>query len=241
MFHAYNTHALNKRIVFFLLAALAPIAIIAFLFPDKVFFDSNGAPEDSNKDSDITVFVKKDCPHCKELKEFAEIQKWQPEYLEITDPENQRLFARLQERAPELTQGVPTTVINGEVIQGYKNHESTGAFLKLKLDSCRSSEQGCLKFREFLELQMHTKVISAEGVCTEGCEVDLDRFVFDLPLIGKVDLTLISLPALSALLGFLDGFNPCAMWALVFLLGLVIGLPYHKKLFLLPKLKKEIL
>lgn len=42
-----------------------------------------------------------------------------------------------------------------------------------------------------------------------------------------------SLPVLAITLGFLDGVNPCAMWALVLMLGIVLGLHDKKKLWLL--------
>jgi len=41
------------------------------------------------------------------------------------------------------------------------------------------------------------------------------------------------LPLLSALIGFLDGFNPCAMWALVFLISLLLGMKDKKRMWIL--------
>ncbi|MFH1078245.1 MAG: hypothetical protein V1745_03140 [Patescibacteria group bacterium] len=45
----------------------------------------------------------------------------------------------------------------------------------------------------------------------------------DLPFLGTVDLSSYSLPAITVILAALDGFNPCAMWTLVFLIGLLLG------------------
>ena len=42
-----------------------------------------------------------------------------------------------------------------------------------------------------------------------------------------------SLPTLAIIMGLADGFNPCAMWALVFLIGLTVGLRDKTKLILL--------
>lgn len=56
---------------------------------------------------------------------------------------------------------------------------------------------------------------------------------FRLPLIGDVALATLSLPALTVVLGAINGFNPCAMWALVFLLGLLMGAKDHKRMWLL--------
>lgn len=38
----------------------------------------------------------------------------------------------------------------------------------------------------------------------------------DLPIIGKINIKEVSLPIISIILGLIDGFNPCAMWVLLF-------------------------
>jgi glutaredoxin len=45
-----------------------------------------------------------------------------------------------------------------------------------------------------------------------------------LPLVGRVDPQALGLPLFTVLVGLLDGFNPCAMWVLVFLVSLLAGL-----------------
>ena len=54
-----------------------------------------------------------------------------------------------------------------------------------------------------------------------------------LPLVGTIPLADLSLPALAVLLGLADGFNPCAMWALVYLLSLLVTLQDRRKIWLL--------
>jgi hypothetical protein len=55
----------------------------------------------------------------------------------------------------------------------------------------------------------------------------------DLPFLGRVDTRDYSLFVLAALLGLIDGFNPCAMWALVYLITLVVSLNDKKKIWLI--------
>jgi len=45
-----------------------------------------------------------------------------------------------------------------------------------------------------------------------------------LPLVGAIDPRDYALPLLTLALGLADGFNPCAMWVLLFLLSLLAGL-----------------
>ncbi len=63
-------------------------------------------------------------------------------------------------------------------------------------------------------------------------EAILPEFL-ELPLIGKFRPAELSLPALTVLLAAIDGFNPCAMWVLVFLIGLLVGLKDEKRMWIL--------
>ncbi len=44
------------------------------------------------------------------------------------------------------------------------------------------------------------------------------------PLFGHVSVRDLGLPAFTVVLGLLDGFNPCAMWVLLFVLSLLVNL-----------------
>ena len=55
----------------------------------------------------------------------------------------------------------------------------------------------------------------------------------DLPVVGIIDLKSLSLFSLSALLGVIDGFNPCAMWVLITFLTLLSQAGSRKKMVLL--------
>ncbi len=55
----------------------------------------------------------------------------------------------------------------------------------------------------------------------------------EVPFLGKVDATNVSLPLLTLVIGLLDGFNPCAMWVLLFLISLLLPMQEPKKRWLL--------
>lgn len=46
----------------------------------------------------------------------------------------------------------------------------------------------------------------------------------DLPWIGRVEWQGMGMPLFTVLVGLVDGFNPCAMWVLVFLLSILVNL-----------------
>lgn len=58
-------------------------------------------------------------------------------------------------------------------------------------------------------------------------------YMIHLPIIGDVDKRKVSLPVVAIVLGFIDGFNPCAMWILLFLINLFINSNKLKKSWIL--------
>jgi len=54
-----------------------------------------------------------------------------------------------------------------------------------------------------------------------------------LPFIGETDIKSFSLPALTVVIAALDGFNPCAMWVLLFLISLLLGMKNRKRMWIL--------
>jgi cytochrome c biogenesis protein CcdA/glutaredoxin len=60
-----------------------------------------------------------------------------------------------------------------------------------------------------------------------------DATSLSLPFFGDVDAASMSLPALTGLIAFVDGFNPCSLWVLTFLLGIVIYSGSRRKIVLI--------
>ncbi|MBN2066411.1 MAG: hypothetical protein JW771_06350 [Candidatus Thermoplasmatota archaeon] len=59
-----------------------------------------------------------------------------------------------------------------------------------------------------------------------------DENIVDIPLIGIVDLSSLSLPVLTIVLGILDSFNPCSFFILIFLLNLLLYLQSKRRMLL---------
>ncbi len=53
-----------------------------------------------------------------------------------------------------------------------------------------------------------------------------------IPFFGAVDISKLSLPILTLVLGLLDGFNPCAMWVLIILISILLPLRSRKRIAL---------
>ncbi len=72
------------------------------------------------------------------------------------------------------------------------------------------------------------RMIEAER---KGSSVEAPRHV-DLPIVGTVDARAMSLPTFTVLVGLLDGINPCAMWVLLVLLGILMHVKSRRRLLL---------
>lgn len=55
----------------------------------------------------------------------------------------------------------------------------------------------------------------------------------NVPLFGKLRVSVLGMPAFTFLIGLLDGFNPCAMWVLIFLLSILVNLKSRGRLLLI--------
>ncbi|TWT35074.1 hypothetical protein KOR42_52220 [Thalassoglobus neptunius] len=58
-----------------------------------------------------------------------------------------------------------------------------------------------------------------------------DTQTVDLPVFGIINAREIGMPAFTIAIGLVDGFNPCAMWVLLFLLSLLVNLQSRTKMF----------
>jgi glutaredoxin len=67
----------------------------------------------------------------------------------------------------------------------------------------------------------------------ENIPTEVRRNIINIPLIGRVNLDQQSLLVSTALIAFVDGFNPCSVWVLTMLLALVIHTGSRRKIVLI--------
>lgn len=75
-----------------------------------------------------------------------------------------------------------------------------------------------------------TDCAETEEICTFEME---EEHTFNIPLLGEVDAKTVSLPIVASVIGLVDGFNPCAMWILVFLISMLFTMKDKKKMWIL--------
>ena len=169
----------------------------------------------------VEVFKRLDCQHCRDEKNFFVELKlrrddFEVRFHDIGKPEHYKHWRQIAEleNLPKVT---PITLVGNVIIQGFDSDETTGKRIEELID--KSKGKDTLNFEEFVAAGGSGKVESiTNGTCDSEkgvCEVEEEQMLVTLPLFGVVDLQQFSLPALSLILGFIDGFNPCAMWVLV--------------------------
>ena len=177
-------------------------------------FTSQGTTGTGN----IDFFFLPGCPHCEEQRPFNDklAEKYSVQIVEhnaATPAGSALLSEKLAELGIEDEPDFPITIIaisedQGWVSGGWVSEETTGSEIEKALEQCLA------------------------GNCPPSAgEKPRDTIV--LPWIGEIVLSDYSLPGLAVILGLVDGFNPCAMWVLVYLISLVAILKDRKRIWLI--------
>lgn len=186
----------------------------------------------------IEVLERADCIHCERERAFLlELEKSRPDvsvrFYDV-DTDGKDIFNRITAEEG-ISKTTPITIAGRTILQGFDAPETTGKRIEELLSLNREKEQ--ITFAQYLSEGGKNKAtierISGAS-CEDGtiCAVPISEpSVFRIPLIGKiVDVSDYSLPILSVILGFIDGFNPCAMWVLVTFLLVLSQTKSRKKL-----------
>jgi len=186
----------------------------------------------------ITLFWAEGCPHCQRAIKF--LRKLSEEdarigvrYLEITTDEFNRkaLFVVANKLGADRV-SVPFAVIGERLTIGYLDDATTGAELREQARACL--ERGCPDWvAALLDGSGAAAQTQARARETQAPPARVVPATLRLPLWGEVSTRELSLPALTVLLGAVDGFNPCAMWTLVFLIGLLLGMKDRVRMWIL--------
>jgi len=177
----------------------------------------------------VHLFWSTGCPHCAKEKVFLEnLKKNYPQVIikdyEITgNRDNLKLLQQLGLKLKADASSVPFTVIGEEHFAGYLSDETTGKEIEKAIN--RAIEKG--------SQDLVSGLILGE---TKKRARDLPQGIpetLKVPLFGEIQLKSISLPLLTFIIALLDGFNPCAMWTLLFLISLLLGMKDRKRMWAL--------
>jgi hypothetical protein len=178
-----------------------------------IAFTSQGTSS-TGEGFEVHFFHVPSCSHCEEQEPFNE--KLESEYPSInitrhdatTPAGSARLSEMLENLGIEAMPVFPITIFGNQVFSGWESEDTTGRAIEEALQQCLA------------------------GDCPPPAgEEPGDGIV--LPIIGEIVPADYSLPALAVILGLVDGFNPCAMWVLVYLISLIATLRDRKRIWLI--------
>lgn len=210
-----------KKFICFLLT----INLLVFLFPLNT----------RAKDITLYFFHGDGCPHCAEEEKFLDKLKEENTNINISyyevwhNDENAELLKKVQEVYKVSNKGIPLTIIGESYIVGfgdtttdkikrainyYEEHKYIDVISKIEKEEISS---------DYYEI--HDKFNEQETKSDKELSISL----FGLK---NINLKKISISSAAVLIGLVDGFNPCAMWVLLFLISVLIGMKDRKKMWI---------
>lgn len=211
-----------KKIISYLL-----LFIVSFLLPISIY-----AKEDDHLK--LYFFHGEECSHCAEERVYLEELKEKYPDLEIVQYEvwhnydNSELLNKVHNAFEVQTRGVPTNVIGETMIMGFS--ESKASQIERAIDYYKENEY--IDAVEQIKNGTYKKNEKDDSFEKEEQQLD-ESLTIDVPLFGKVNVKNFSLSIAAALIGLVDGFNPCAMWVLLFLISVLIGMKDRKRMWIL--------
>lgn len=166
-------------------------------------------PDPAAQIPDLHVFVGRGCPHCARALAWVEdLRRRRPELTilvhdVVDEPDALQALRALSEQLGMAGVSVPTFVLRAQsVAVGFDAAETTGREIERALD----------------EMETGGRVMGGAPSTALSPEAPSLR----VPLLGEVALDDVGLPAFTMVIGLLDGFNPCAMWVLLFLISMLV-------------------
>lgn len=183
----------------------------------------------------LYVFHRYDCPHCKEEISYLESIKNNYKDVEfvyyevLRNPKNLKHLEHVKKTLNDENNYVPYTVIGEYSLIGF--NENTKLSIQNYITYCIQND--CEDI--VAKVIQKKRALSFEEKLREDPQIESINHPkeFILPFFGKVKARKLSLPILSIVLGFIDGFNPCAMWVLLFLISMLLGMKNRGKMWIL--------
>jgi thiol-disulfide isomerase/thioredoxin len=178
----------------------------------------------------VYVFWTEGCPHCLHEKEFLAALQRRDQAIQVValevsgSRENRELFQKVGKLLQADVSGVPFTVIGNQYVIGWQDESTTGRAIETAIHDVRSRGAPDLV----------AGLLAAPGPSLPGgADKAAVPETLTLPVLGQVNLKYLSLGAITVIIGALDGFNPCAMWVLVFLINLLLGMEDRRRMWVL--------
>ncbi len=184
----------------------------------------------------IYLFHSNTCPHC--TSEIKFLNSLEEEYdnikiykYEVSDENNYQLLLKVTDLFDTKVNTVPLTIIGSKMYKGFnseysstKFHASIEYFSKYGYQDIVGESIG--------NIPLPTYPVTENNETLEEFTDNYENFKINT-IFGTINTKNLTLPVISVLIGFVDGFNPCAMWVLLFLISMLIGMKDKRKMIIL--------
>jgi thiol-disulfide isomerase/thioredoxin len=203
--------------VFFRTRTLASLLLLLVTAIASLGVTAQAQPAETDTDRvRMFVFWGDGCPHCDEQKPFLrELEQRYPD-LEVREFEvfrsntHHELFIALALAHGIEPGSVPTVFVGGKAYVG------DGPQIRREMENTIRGEIAALRGGT------EGSDPGYEGPQAHGLVSENGATEIHVPLVGTVDLAVQPLMLTTVLIAFIDGLNPCSLWVLTLLLGLVI-------------------
>ena len=187
----------------------------------------------SEKQVNMYLFYGDGCPHC------AELEKYLNKYLKEKDnvklykyevwynSDNVKKYNDVHDILKDKSTAIPYLVIGNTSIVGYSKEVTP--------ERIRNTVEYYTKLTYKDDVGIYLGVVDGNTNMGEDTELsDNDKNLIDdgtinIPIIGKRSKKDVPLLISTILIGLVDGFNPCAMWILIFLISMLITMENKKR------------
>ncbi|MFP4514678.1 MAG: hypothetical protein ACLFNO_01585 [Parcubacteria group bacterium] len=210
---------------------LAIFVLLFSFFSFNIDINNNSALADSNEDNlnnnhelCLHFFYKPDCSQCQHVSSFLEtIEKERNVEIatyNIQEDENKGLYNSFKYRYGLISSAYPVIFIGDNYLMGDKTIVNN---LEKEIERCQKKDCPCAL----------AKVNSNTASVPQSNEITAEEAeVLTLPLVGEVNFSSMPIYVTTAIIAFVDGFNPCSLWLITFLIGIVIYSRSRKKIMI---------
>lgn len=204
------------------------------------------------KEKVLELFYSPSCPHCGHAKEFlsnefairypdVKIKKYDITKAGSDGLEARKRFKECKEKLGIDRNAVPVAVFGDRDFSigfgGVKSQMDYVAKTDKFIVSCDANEEGEIQNAGVLTVDKSVDMDEVNDInnIIDG-ETEAERILSEKTIetrFGEVNFSKYSLTTLSIVFGFIDGFNPCAMWVLIFMISIILELKDKKKIWLI--------
>ncbi len=184
----------------------------------------NSQLEQEQNEICLHLFYKEDCPQCSNINNF--LQDLEEKYNltvkkhDVGIEEENLLYQTFKEKYGLVTAGYPIIFLGDKYYIGEKANID---YLEKEIVRCQKEACVC-------PLENIKGITPFVPQSTDATPEEREKI--KLPILGEINVNSMPLFVITSIIAFVDGFNPCSLWLIAFLLGIVLHSGSRKKIFL---------